>query len=194
MDIRDFFLYLHRSTHYTGKAEWALDPAMIPHYRTVLPGHNSVAWTIWHNARGEDWAVQTIVQGREQLLTRDGWDTRMGVMYPGFGGGMQRDEMIALSEQIDLTALRGYYDAVAGATQDFLRTFDFATLDQPFDVAGRLALAPEAAGPSPFLNQAFLRWRTPLVWLEVFALIDVAHHVEETDHVLKQLAPDRDVD
>src|ERR671910_384064 len=137
MDLRDFFLYLHHATHFTGKAAWTLDAAMVPHYRTVLPEHNSVAWNLWHIARGEDWAIQTILQGGEQLLTREGWGTRMDVAYLGFGGGMRREEMVALTERIDLAALRGYYTAVAEATQAFLRTVDFATIDVPFDIQGR---------------------------------------------------------
>jgi hypothetical protein len=43
MDVHEFFLYLHHATHFTGRAAWALDAAMVPYYRTVLPGHNSVA-------------------------------------------------------------------------------------------------------------------------------------------------------
>jgi hypothetical protein len=194
MDLREFFLYLHDATHFTGKAAWTLDAAMVPHNQTVLPEHNSVAWNLWHIARGEDWAIQTILQGGEQLLTREGWDTRMEVAYPAFGGGMSREEMIALTEQIDLEALRGYYTAVAAATQAFLRTFDFSTIDAPFDVQSRLALFPEAEGPSPFFHQMFRRWTTPLVWLEVFVLVDVSFHIEDADHVLKLLVPDREVD
>jgi hypothetical protein len=194
VDIREFFLYLHHATHFTGKAAWTLGEAMVSHYRTVLPGHNSIAWLLWHIARGEDWAIQTILQGQEQVFTRDGWDTRMGIAYPGFGGGMERDEMIALTDQIDLDALRGYYTAVAEASQAFLRTFDFATLDTPFDVEGRLVLVPEAVGPSPFFHEAFPRWTRPLVWLEVFALVDVAFHIGDADHLLNLLVPKRDVD
>ena len=193
MDVREFFLYLHHSNHFTGTAARTLDAAMAPHYRTVLPGHNSVAWCLWHIARGEDWAIQTILQGGEQLLTGDGWDRRMGIAYPGFGGGMGREEMIALSEQIDLEALRGYYTAAAEATQAYMRGFDFATIDVPFDVQSRLALVPEAEGPSPFLHEAFRRWTTPLVWLEVFALVDVSFHIDEADHVLNLVVPDREV-
>ena len=194
MDIRDFTLYLHHATHFTGKAAWTLEKPMIPYYRTVLPGHNSVAWLLWHIARGEDWAIQTILQEQEQLLTRDGWGARMGVTEPGFGGGMARNAMAALSEQIDLDALQGYYHAAAEATQQFLRTFDFATMDVPFDVQTRLAIVPEAQGPSPFHHQAFHRWTTPLLWLEVFALIDVALHIGDADHVLTLLVPNREVD
>jgi hypothetical protein len=194
MDLRGFFLYLHHATHFTGKAAWTLDEAMTPHYRTVLPGHNSIAWLLWHIARGEDWAVQTILQQGEQLLTRDGWDAQMGIAELSFGGGMSREEMVVLSERIDLGALRGYYAAVAAATQAYLRDLDVERLDAPFDIQSRLALAPEAEGLSPFFHQMFRRWTTPLVWLEVFTLVDVAFHIGDADHILKLLVPNREVD
>jgi hypothetical protein len=146
------------------------------------------------SAARRHWAIQTILQGGEQLLTREGWGTRMDVAYLGFGGGMLREEMVALTERIDLAALRGYYTAVAEVTQAFLRTVDFATIDVPFDIQGRLAIVPEAEGPSPFFHQMFRRWTTPLVWLEVFALVDVAFHIGDADHILHLLVPDRDID
>jgi hypothetical protein len=40
----------------------------------------------------------------------------------------------------------------------------------------------------------FRRFTTPLVWLEVFALVDVDFHIADADHVLKLLVPDREVD
>ena len=193
MDLRAFLLYLHQSNHFTGLAARTLDPAMTSHYRTVMPGHNSVAWLLWHIARGQDWAFQTILQEQEQLLTRDGWDARMAVDEPGFGGGMERDAMIALTEQIELDGLRGYYHAAAAATQVFLRRFDIDRIEQHFDVRARLALAPEAQGPSPLLHQLFTRWPTPLPWVEVFTLSDVALHIGEADHVLNLLAAERPI-
>jgi len=193
MNLRGFLVYLHHANHFTGLAARTLDSAMTPYYRTVLPGHNSVAWLLWHIARGQDWAVQTILQEQEQLLTRDGWDARMEVDVPGFGGGMDRDAMIALTEQIDLDGLRGYYHAAAEATQGFLRTFDVDRIEQPFDVQARLALAPAAQGPSPLLHELFARWTTPLVWIEVFDISDVAVHIGEAEHVLNLLASARPI-
>lgn len=194
MDARDFFLQLYEANHFQGKALWTLDAGMRPHYRTVLPNHNSVAWYIWHIARGEDWTIQTIFQEQEQLLTRDGWDSRMGVAYQGFGGGMTREEMVNLSETIDLDALHGYYMAVTGSARAYMSTMDFDTLNVPFDSRHRLALAPEAQGPSPFLRRMFARWTTPWVWAEVFLISDVAFHIADADHVLTLLIPDRETD
>jgi hypothetical protein len=191
MDARDYYLELYDHTHFTrnGKAQLVLDDPTPVQVRSVLPDHNSIAWIVWHIARGEDWTIQTILQGGEQLLTRDGWDVRMRATYPGFGGGMARAEMIAISEQIDLEALRGYYLAVTDATQAYMRAFDFDSLDEPFDVQGQLRLAPDAPGPSPVLREAFLRWTTPLYWIDVMTIVDVAHHFEEAEHVLRLLSP-----
>jgi hypothetical protein len=191
MDARDYYLALYDHTHFVrhGKAQLVLDDPSPKQWRTVLPDHNSIAWIVWHVARGEDWAIQTILQGQEQLLTRDGWDARMGVAEPGFGGGMSRAAVVALSETIDLDGLRGYYYAVTGATLGHMRGFDFDTLDDPLDVRARLALAPEAQGPSPLLQEAFLRWTTPRVWIDVMTVVDVAHHFEEGEHILRLLSP-----
>jgi hypothetical protein len=191
LDVRDYYLGLYYHVHFEGIAEFVLNDPSPAQLRTVLPEHNSIAWILWHIARGEDWAIQTILQGREQLLTREGWGERMGITYPGFGGGMAREEMIALSEQIDLDALRGYYTAVAEATQVYMRTFDFATLNTPFEVASRLALAPEAQGPSPFFHEEFPRWTAPRTWVNVFTVTDVMAHIEDAEHVLRLLSPDR---
>jgi hypothetical protein len=192
VDLCDYFLELHDHTHYQGKARRLLDEPTPEQYRAVLPHHNSIAWCLWHIARGEDWTIQTILQEREQLLTRVGWAARLGVDEPGFGGGMSRADMIALSERIDLDGLRGYYDAVADATRDFVRRCNFDKLDEPFDIDSRLALLPDAAGPSASMHQMLARWKTPHVWLDVMVVVDVAFHIEEAEHVLRLLLPDRE--
>jgi hypothetical protein len=192
MDARDYFLKLYEHTHYQGKAKRVLDEATAEQYRTVLPQHNSIAWIVWHIARGEDWTVHTILSDGEQLLTRAGWADRMGVQARGFGGGMPRDEMIDLSARIDLGALRGYYDAVADATRDFARRFDFDRLDEPFDIDSRLAGDPEAAGPSASMRTMLRRWNTPRVWLDVMTVVDVCFHIEEAEHVYRLLLPERE--
>jgi hypothetical protein len=72
MDARDYYLELYDHTHFTrnGKAQLVLDDPTPVQVRSVLPDHNSIAWIVWHIARGEDWTIQTILQGGEQLLTR----------------------------------------------------------------------------------------------------------------------------
>lgn len=192
MDAQTYCLMLHEHAHFRGKAARVLGEPTPAQWRTVLPGHNSIAWIVWHVARGEDWAVATMLQGSEQLLTRDRWDVAMNVARRDCGAGMTPAEVAELSARIDLEALRGYYDAVAAETRRFVGGFDFDTLDEPLDLPGRLALAPEALGPSEPIRQLVARWTTRRPYLNSMALIDVWYHFDEADHVYRLLMPDRE--
>jgi hypothetical protein len=191
VDARTYFLMLHEHAHGRGKAARILADPTPEQWRAVLPGHNSIAWIVWHIARGEDWGISAMLQGTEQLLTRDGWDARMGVDRRDFGAGMTPAEVAELSARIDLAALRGYFDAVTAETRRFAAGFDFDTLEAPLDVPARLALAPEALGPSDLVHRIVEAQTTGRWYLNVLALVDVFHHFEEADHVFRQLRPER---
>jgi hypothetical protein len=192
MDAQTYFLMLHEHAHFRGKAARVLEEPTPDQWRTMLPGHNSIAWIVWHVARGEDWAVTTMLQGTEQLLTRDGWDVSMNIARRDFGAGMTPAEVAELSARINLDALRGYYNAVAAETRRFVGDFDFDTLDEPLDLQGRLALAPEAVGPSESIRRLIERWTTKRPYLNVMTLIDMFHHFDEADHMCRLLMPDRE--
>jgi hypothetical protein len=193
MDAREYYLMLHEHAHSTGgKPRRVLAEPTPEQWRAVLPGHNSIAWIVWHIARGEDWGVNTMLRGGEQLLTRDGWDARMGVPRRDFGAGMSPAEVAELSTRIELDALRGYYDAVTAETRRFVQgEFDFDTLEEPVDLAARLALAPEAVGPSEAARRVIEAMTTRRRWLNTMTIVDVFHHFEEADHVVRLLLPDR---
>ena len=150
--------------------------------RTILPGHNSLAWIIWHIARGEDWGVNAMFRGEEQVLTRDGWIHRLGVPRQDFGNGMTEDEVTDLTRRIDLDALRGYFDAVTAESRRFFETLDFDRIDDPLDVQARQRPVPSVHA----------RWqcgpggcRTDGEWalIDAMALSDVMMHVSEAQHV-----------
>ena len=94
----------------------------------------------------------------------------------------------------DRSSYGGRGHAGFAATRAHMRAFDFDALDVPFDVQGRLALAPEARGPSQFHRRAFARWTTPRVWLDVFTVADASFHIGDADHVLNPLVSEREVD
>ncbi len=59
MDARSYFLTVYRHAH--GDAAYPTSPAYgflnrVPpeQWRVKFPGQNSIAWNIWHIARGED--------------------------------------------------------------------------------------------------------------------------------------------
>ena len=60
MDARTYFLLLHEEAHLTGKARRIFDVPTPDQWRAVLPGHNSIAWCVWHIAYGEDWGIAAL--------------------------------------------------------------------------------------------------------------------------------------
>ncbi len=156
------------------------------------PGHNSIAWIIWHIARGEDWGVNAMLRGEEQVLTRDKWNRRLGIRRLDIGTGMTEDGVAELTANVDLGALRGYFDAVTAETRGFVGAFDFDRLDDPLDVKSRLALAPDALGPGSDFVRRLVEGQTTNRWfLNVMALSDVCLHVSEAAHVFQMIAPER---
>jgi hypothetical protein len=185
-----YFLMLHEEAHTRGKAVRVFGVPTPDQWRVVLPGHNSIAWNVWHIARGEDWAV-TVLRGGEQLLTRDGWDRRMGAMRRDFGAGMAAIEAAELSAAIDLDALRGYWHAVYEETRRFVHGFDFDTLAEPMEAAAQCT-AMDLLGPGgePMRESVEHVWTTRRGYLNVMTLMDVYYHLDEADHVVRMLMPD----
>jgi hypothetical protein len=189
MDARAYFLELYRHAH--GAEEYPTAPASIvlnrltpEQQRATLPGHNSVAWNVWHIARGEDWGINTMLRGAEQVLTAGDWNRKMGISEPGFGFGMTDEGAAQLSKSIDLAALRAYFDAVTAETLRFIETFDFDKLNAPLDVETRLSLAPDALEPqSESLRRLVGRQPATNRWfLSVLTIQDVEAHFYEAVH------------
>jgi hypothetical protein len=198
MDARSLFSLLYGPAHGTSApgspATAVLQGVSAEQMRIKLPEHNSIAWILWHLARGEDWGVNTMLRGVEQVLDREQWNPRLGLTRRDWGAGMTEAEVIELTQQIDLEALRGYFEAVTAETLRFLETFDFDELLEPLDVKARLALRPDALGPGSELLRAVIERQTTKRWfLTTMALNDVRLHWTEAEHVLHLLNPDRPI-
>jgi hypothetical protein len=87
MDARSYFLSLHRYTHAEQPGTLAGDIlATAPEeMRLVRPGHNSIAWLIWHIARGEDWGVNAMVAERRRGAGRGRLECADGHLAPATG-------------------------------------------------------------------------------------------------------------
>jgi hypothetical protein len=86
-----------------------------------------------------------------------------------------------------LEALRGYWDAVYAETRRFAQTLDFDALAEPVNVVFRrraLNLLGEWAEP---LRATVERGTTRYSCLNVLALLEVAAHFDEADHVIRML-------
>ena len=130
MDARDMFLQQHSVVHSAAvggnkvsAAERTLtglsDEQMRVRPREDL---NSIAWLVWHIARGEDIMVNRVLGGRSQVFD-DAWLKRLGITRRDFGIGMSSAEVSDLTRQIDIGALREYRDAVGLRTREIVGAF-----------------------------------------------------------------------
>jgi hypothetical protein len=83
-------------------------------------GLNSLVWLLWHMARTEDAAVNSVVAARDQVLD-EGWIRRMNVAWRTIGTGMTGEEVAEMSAHADIAAVRAYRSAVGRRTQEVVR-------------------------------------------------------------------------
>lgn len=100
-----------------------------------LPGVNSIAWLLWHMARGEDWGVNRLVVDGTQVLEGEDWQARLGAPLECIGTGMADDEVGDLSSRVDLPALEAYWRAVMQRTDEVAAGLQPEDLDAVLDEA-----------------------------------------------------------
>ncbi len=125
--IKTLFLERHNAVH-----DWIRDLIEpLSEKQMRIPPHesvNSIAWIYWHVARAEDIALNRLASEGSQVFDDEGWAFRLNVPHRHFGYDMTKSEVSALSEQIDLAALRGYSDAVRKRTVQVVDALDVASL------------------------------------------------------------------
>jgi hypothetical protein len=82
---------------------------------------NSIVWNIWHIARIEDVAVNMLVAGSQQVFTLERWQPELGVDARDTGNAMPGEQILRLSQQIDIPALRAYRLAVGRRTRQVVK-------------------------------------------------------------------------
>ncbi len=91
---------------------------------------NSMVWSVWHSFRSEDACISRFVAPLEQVFTTHHFLTRMGVPFSSDGFGMSSDDVTALSNEIVVTELIAYGQAVqaqSAAAIAQMQDWDFAT-------------------------------------------------------------------
>jgi len=91
---------------------------------------NSMVWSVWHSFRSEDACISRFVAPCEQVFTTQHFLTRMAVPFRGDGFGMSSDDVTALSNEIVVSELIAYGQAVqsqSAAAIAQMSDWDFAT-------------------------------------------------------------------
>jgi DinB family protein len=145
------------------------------------PGVNTVSWLLWHSARIEDLAVNRFLSDRRQVLD-EGWLERLEVARRDVGTGMTDTQVDELSAHIDLTALKGYWEAVSARTLEVAETLKGADLEALVPAEQVRAAVRADAGVAPgveWLTEFWAGGRTRAWMLSQTALLHPYGHYYE---------------
>lgn len=79
----------------------------------------TIAWDIWHITRIEDLTTNLLIDEGDQVL--DGqWSTRLNTAFTDTGNAMTDEEILQLSRELPMDALRDYRDAVGRRTREII--------------------------------------------------------------------------
>jgi hypothetical protein len=108
----------------------------------VLPQTNLIAFDLWHITRLQDWVVQTLAQGKPELLDAPPWGHWRSLTTRSFGPGVGQEQADTLARSLRLTDLLSYADATHQACLEYLETLSDEALDGVPDVLTHLAREP----------------------------------------------------
>jgi len=92
----------------------------------IMPTHKdeTIAWCIWHIARIEDITMGFLVAEKEQLFNEE-WKRKIKVPIIDTGNALNDDEILKLSNVVDINELMKYRDAVAQRTRRIISELTF---------------------------------------------------------------------
>jgi hypothetical protein len=137
------------------------------------PGHNSIAWLLWHIARCEDVAVNTVLRGTEEVLDRAGWAPLLGTTSRHIGTNATAEEVDAISCAVNLEALLAYRQAVGAETRGWAAVLDWSELHKQVtpEEAHRAVVAGDLLEAAAWVEAywANLEWTrgSYLAWLAI---------------------------
>ncbi|GAE90289.1 DinB family protein [Acetivibrio straminisolvens] len=80
----------------------------------------TIAWNIWHITRIEDLTVNILIADEIQEFKRQNWPSRLNIEVSDTGNAMSDDEIIDLSNKINMEELREYRKAVGKRTKEVI--------------------------------------------------------------------------
>lgn len=107
-----------------------------------LASTNLLAFDLWHVARVQDWALQTLVRGVPELIDEPSWHERGRLATHGIGVGMTLDEADDLARSLALADVLAYSDTVHSGIISWLRANTDEELERQPDVPAHLSRYP----------------------------------------------------
>jgi hypothetical protein len=122
----------------------------------ALPNTNLIGFDLWHIARTQDWAAQTLARGAPEVMEDPRWRSLGSPTLSGVGVGMTEAEADGVARSVALPDLLAYADAVHQSIVAWLGTLNDGDLDAQPDIPARLERHP------PYLSDAM---RAEVPWM-----------------------------
>ncbi len=170
--LRSFKAIFHDIADDLTEAEWTT---------RFLPGTNLPGFDLWHIARAQDWAAQTLARGVPEVLSTPSWSMWATLVPLGIGVGMTPSEADALAAQVRKADVLAYADAVHHEILTWLAMLDDARLADSPDIAQHYATHPEYQTAAMVEETSWTSTNPPL-WRCLAPGIGHAHdHLAEID-------------
>jgi hypothetical protein len=153
----------------------------------ALPHTNLIGFDLWHSARAQDWAAQTMARGIPEVMEDPRWRSLGSPALTGIGVGMTEAEADTIARSVVLPDLLDYADAVHQAIVTWLATLSDDELDAHPDVPAHIQRY------QPYLSDAMRQevpwmYEQPPMWRCLSpGLGHVREHLAEIDLLRRQL-------
>jgi hypothetical protein len=153
----------------------------------VLPHTNLIAFDLWHVARTQDWAAQTLARGVPELIDEARWQGRGRIATHGIGVGLSESAADDLARALALADILAYADAVHQALVDWLGALPDDALESQPDVPAHLARYPVYLEPDMRAEVPWMFEQPPLWRCLAPANGHARDHLAELDLLKRQL-------
>jgi hypothetical protein len=153
----------------------------------ALPHTNLIAFDLWHVARTQDWAAQTMARGAPEMIEEARWQALGSTAAAGIGVGMTEAQADNLARSLTLPDILAYADTVHQSILTWLATLSDEDLDAQPDVPARLVRHPVYLSD---VMRAEVPWmyERPPVWRCLSpGLGHAREHLAEIDLLKRQL-------
>ena len=153
----------------------------------VLPQTNLLAFDLWHVARTQDWALQTLVRGIPELIDDPRWQGRGRLVTHGIGVGMSEAQADELAHSLTLSDIMEYAETTHQALLIWLDAVPDDELTRHPDVPAHLQRYPVYLEPA-MREEVPWMFQGPQVWRCLMpALGHARDHLAEMDMLKRQL-------
>jgi hypothetical protein len=153
----------------------------------ALPETNVLGFDLWHVARTQDWALQTMIRGVPEIITEGRWASNGTLTTPGIGVGMTREQADQLAHGVHKASVLAYCDAIHQTILAWLNSIEDGVLDTAPDIMAHYDLHPEYLTPEMREEVPWMLSNPPTWRCLSPALGHARDHLAEVDLAKRQL-------